>query len=38
VIAIRGADPIVSDSQPRAFSETPAVQGRNHAATAAASK
>ena len=33
-IAIRGADPILSTEQRSAFQERPAIQGRNHAATA----
>lgn len=32
VIAIRGADPLVTEAPARSFSELPAVQGRNHAA------
>jgi len=37
VIAVRGADPVVTAPQPRAGhvqAQTPAQQGRNHAATA----
>jgi len=33
VIAIRGADPVISEEPGKAFSEKPALQGRNHAAT-----
>lgn len=33
VIAVRGADPVLSIEERAAFSERPAVQGRNHAAT-----
>lgn len=33
VIAIRGADVVITDKAPAAFSERPAMQGRNHAAT-----
>jgi hypothetical protein len=33
VIAVRGADTLVTDQPPAKFSERPAVQGRNHAAT-----
>ena len=33
-IAIRGADPVLSTEERGAFQERPAVQGRNHAATA----
>ena len=39
VIAVRGADPVISHAQPpaqgKAESQTPAHQARNHAATAA---
>jgi hypothetical protein len=38
VIAVRGADPIVSDSRPANAADVPAIQGRNHAATAAQPK
>lgn len=33
VIAVRGADPVLLTEERAAFSERPAVQGRNHAAT-----
>lgn len=33
VIAIRGADPVIGSEPDAKFSERPAVQGRNHAAT-----
>jgi hypothetical protein len=33
VIAVRGADPVLSTEERAAFSDRPAVQGRNHAAT-----
>jgi hypothetical protein len=38
VIAIRDADPIVRADGSKSFADTPAVQGRNHAATAAQPK
>jgi hypothetical protein len=34
VIAVRGADPVLARDEVSRFSERPAVQGRNHAATA----
>ncbi len=34
-IAIRGADPVLSTEERTAFADKPALQGRNHAATAA---
>jgi hypothetical protein len=37
-IAARGADPIVSAGSQESFADTPAMQGRNNAATAAPSK
>lgn len=33
VIAIRGADPVLSTGEKTSISERPAIQGRNHAAT-----
>ncbi len=33
VIAIRGADVVITQESETSFSERPAVQGRNHAAT-----
>jgi uncharacterized protein len=33
VIAVRGADPVIGQEPESKFSERPAVQGRNHAAT-----
>ena len=35
VIAVRGAEPVLTSQESTKFSERPAVQGRNHAATAA---
>ncbi len=35
VIAVRGADPVIGQEPDASFSERPAVQGRNHAATPA---
>lgn len=35
VIAVRGADPVLEHDDRSDFSQKPAVQGRNHAATAA---
>jgi hypothetical protein len=37
-IAIRGADPVLSTEERAAFQERPAMQGRNHAATAGAQR
>lgn len=34
VIAVRGADPVLPRDDGTRFSERPAIQGRNHAATA----
>jgi len=33
VIAVRGADVVITSSDEKSFSDKPAVQGRNHAAT-----
>lgn len=33
VIAVRGADPVLNTQDSSGFSERPAIQGRNHAAT-----
>lgn len=33
VIAVRGADPVLTAEERGSFAERPAVQGRNHAAT-----
>lgn len=33
IIAIRGADPVLTPAERAAFAERPALQGRNHAAT-----
>jgi hypothetical protein len=38
VIAIRDADPLVGGEGAKSFADTPAVQGRNHAATAGQGK
>lgn len=35
VVAIRGADPVIGDEPEARFSDRPALQGRNHAATSA---
>ena len=37
-IAVRGADPVLSTEERTAFQERPAMQGRNHAATAGAQR
>jgi hypothetical protein len=34
VIAVRGAEPVLTSQESTKFSDRPAVQGRNHAATA----
>jgi hypothetical protein len=34
VIAVRGAEPVLTTQESAKFSDRPAVQGRNHAATA----
>lgn len=34
VIAVRGAEPVLTSQERAKFSDRPAVQGRNHAATA----
>jgi hypothetical protein len=34
VIAVRGAEPVLTSHESAKFSDRPAVQGRNHAATA----
>ena len=34
VIAVRGAEPVLTSRESAKFSDRPAVQGRNHAATA----
>jgi uncharacterized protein len=33
VIAVRGADIVITDTAEKSFADKPAVQGRNHAAT-----
>ena len=33
VIAVRGADVVITDTNEKTFADKPAVQGRNHAAT-----
>ena len=33
VIAVRGADVVITDTAEKSFADKPAVQGRNHAAT-----
>lgn len=33
VIAVRGADVVITDTGEKSFADKPAVQGRNHAAT-----
>lgn len=38
VIAIKGAEPVLSQDDGRRFADRPAVQGRNHAATPATSR
>ncbi|MGI9153261.1 MAG: nitrogen fixation protein FixH [Rubrivivax sp.] len=38
VIAVRGAEPVLTSQESTKFSDRPAVQGRNHAATAQQSR
>ena len=33
VIAVRGADPVITTEHEKSFADKPAVQGRNHAAS-----
>ena len=38
VIAIRGADPVITEEPSQSFADKPALQGRNHAASPEAKK